>query len=114
MMAMGMAVAFVRLRSPAGFRQVLFHSDFVEFVGLALDYFDGVLGALAEAGAEPVAEVVGREHSLAVYHLDGPFGAGGDAESATVAFVLVDLNNFPDHYLLLYLFSKISSVVIIT
>jgi hypothetical protein len=75
--------------------QVLLHGRLVKSVPFALDNGDRPLGAVTEAGAEAVAEVVRRQPRLAVNDLYGPFGAGWGAEAASVTFILIDLDYFP-------------------
>jgi len=77
--------------------QVLFHRSLVKGVGIALLDADGILGAFTQAGPQAVAEVIGSQHRLAVDDLDGPLGAGGNTQAATVALVRVDLHNFSQH-----------------
>jgi hypothetical protein len=84
-------------RGPPDFFQVLFNSPLIELLRIPLDDGDGIPGAVAETGAESVAEVVCGQPGLAVNDGNGPFGARGDAEPASVAFFFVNLNNFPDH-----------------
>jgi hypothetical protein len=76
---------------------MLFHRCFVKRIGIALFNMDGILRAFAQACAQTVAEVIGRQHRLAVDHLDSALCARGDAESATVTFVLIDRYNFSQH-----------------
>lgn len=64
----------------------------VEFVRLPLLHGDGSLGALPQAGPQPVAIDIAYQAGLAVDYLDGPLGAGGHAEAAAGAFVRV----YPD------------------
>jgi hypothetical protein len=81
--------------------QVFLHRRLVKGVGLPLLHGDGVLRAFTEAGPETVAEVVGGEHCLAVDYLDGPLGAGGNAEPADVTFFRIDFDDFSQHDLIL-------------
>jgi hypothetical protein len=76
---------------------MLFDRGFIEFVRFPLDDPDCILVTFAEAGAQPVAQVIGGESCLAVDDSNRPFGAGGDAEAAAVAFAVIYLNYFPDH-----------------
>jgi hypothetical protein len=71
---MAMMMPMVLLVSAADRAEMLGNGGFIEFVCLPLDNLDGVLGALAQTGAEAVAEVVRCQHRLAVYHLDGTLG----------------------------------------
>ena len=75
------------------FLQVLVHGLLVEFVGLALDDLQGPRGALAQAGAQAVAEHVLNELCLAVDDPDGPFRTGRHTLAAAVAEVLVDFDD---------------------
>jgi hypothetical protein len=84
-----------------GKAEVFFHGLLVEFGGGALLDEDGVLGAVAEAGAEAVAEVVGEESGLAVDDPDRPFGTSRNAEAAAVALVFVDFYDVAIHGVLL-------------
>ena len=72
---------------------------FVEILGLPFDDVQGVIGAFPQAGPQAVAIFFGGQGGLAVYDLDGAFGAGGDAQAATVATFGVDFNyfTFNDH-----------------
>ena len=74
--------------------EVLLHRVFIEVVGGAFFDVDGVFGAVAEAGAQAVAEVFGEEFGFAVDDLDRSLGAVGGAEAAAVALFLVDVNDF--------------------
>jgi hypothetical protein len=89
----------LRLRSflLSGIRQVFCHRLLVELLGLPLDDRDGVLGAFTQAGAQPIAEVVGGEDRLAVNDPYGPFGAGRDTEPASVTSILIYPNDLSDH-----------------
>jgi hypothetical protein len=87
-----------------GNTEVFFHGLLVEFGGGALLDEDGVLGAVAEAGAETVAEVVGQKSGLAVDDPDRPFGAGGYAEAAAVALVFIYFYDVAIHGVLLWVF----------
>ena len=78
--------------------QVLLNRLLVELIRIPLDDPDGVLGTVAEAGPEAVAEVVGGEDRLAVHDADGALGADRDAEAAAVALLFVDLYDFSDHW----------------
>jgi len=69
--------------------QFLVHGVFVEFVGRAFDDLERAHGAVAQACAQAVAELVGLESGLAVHDADGPFGAVGQAFAAAVAQFLV-------------------------
>ncbi len=66
----------------------------VEVIGGSFFDADGVFGAMAEAGSEAVAEVIGDEFGFAVDEADSAFGAVWDAEAAAVAFILVDVDDF--------------------
>ena len=83
-------------RAPAG-REVGHDRRLVEGDRLALDDGDGALRALAEAGAQAVAQGVGGEARLPVDERDGALGAGRDALAAAVALRLVDLDDLPEH-----------------
>jgi hypothetical protein len=84
-------------RRPTDLLEVLFDSRLIKLRGIPLDDGDGILRAVAETGAETIAEVISREPCLAVDNGDGAFGAGRHAQSATIAFFFVNLNNFSDH-----------------
>jgi hypothetical protein len=77
----------------------LFDLFFVEGIRIPLLDGNGFPGAVAEAGAEPVAKVVGHKAGLAVHNLDGAFRTGRHAESAAVAFIFIDSDDIPDHML---------------
>jgi hypothetical protein len=51
---------------------------------------------MAQAGTQTVTQVVGHNLGLAVYDLNGTFGAVGYALSATIAQFFVDFYDFPD------------------
>ena len=61
-------------RNLADLLQMFCYLCLVKLVSFALDDFDGILRAFAQAGAEAVTKVVRRQHRLAVYHGDGAFG----------------------------------------
>jgi hypothetical protein len=84
-------------RYPTDLLEVLFNSRLIKLLRIALDNGDGILGAVAETGAETIAEIISRELCLAVDNGDGSFGAGRHAHSATVAFFFVNPDNFSDH-----------------
>ncbi len=65
--------------------------------GLALRDRDRTRGAFRQAVAHAVAVVVAQERGLSVHHADGAFVAGLGAEAAAVAFLAVDLDDFPGH-----------------
>jgi hypothetical protein len=67
----------------------------LEFFGVPLLDGEGPCRTLAEAGPQAIAELVCQELSLAVHNDDGPLGTGGDAETTTVAFFLVYLDDLP-------------------
>ena len=77
--------------------QVLFHRGFVVGGGFPLHKRDGSRGAGGEAVPQAVAVVFPEERGLALYHGDGPLVAGGGAGAAAVAFLLVDVDDLPDH-----------------
>jgi hypothetical protein len=52
---------------------------------------------MAETGTEPVTEVVGSKFGLAVNNLNRSFGTGRHTKAATVAFLFINNDNFPDH-----------------
>lgn len=79
------------------FPEVPCHRILVKLVGYPLDNRDGVLGALAETGPQSVTEIVGGKYRLAVNDPDGPFRAGWDAETAAIASLLIDLDDFSNH-----------------
>jgi hypothetical protein len=74
-------------------RQVGFHGGFVEFLRLAFDDLERPLGALADAGAETVAEVVRDHLDLTVNDLKGPLCAANHTLAAAVAFLFIYLDN---------------------
>ena len=73
--------------------EVLLRFVFVEGGGLALLDGDGVLRAVAQAGAQAVAVDFTHQAGLAVDHRDRTLGAARHALAAAVALRLVD----PDH-----------------
>ncbi len=79
--------------APADLGEMNRNGRFVKTVRIAFDDLDGADMAVTDAGTEPVAVVVTDELRLAVDELDGPLRAGGDTISATVAEILVDLDN---------------------
>jgi len=68
-------------------------------MGLRLALLDlgDALRAVAQAGAEAIAEEVAHQPRLAVDHLDCPLRAVGYAEAAAVALFMVNLDDFPLH-----------------
>jgi hypothetical protein len=69
MMGMSMRRGFAALlQMPLDF-------SLVKLVCVTLDYPDCILGALAKTGTKSVAEIIRREHRLAVDHLYSPFSA---------------------------------------
>ena len=70
------------------------HRQLIKLIGLALFDTDGVHRAFAQTGPQSVAQVLGRQHRLAVDDGDGPFGAGGYSLAAAVAFIRIDFYNF--------------------
>ena len=66
--------------------------------GLALDNRDGTLGALAQAGPQPVAVDIGDQPRFAIDDLDRPFGTRGHTQTASITFRLVDADDLAfDH-----------------
>jgi len=87
------AVAAVGRAEVGHLRQVSLDGGLVELVGVTFGDRDGALGALAQAGAQAVAEVVRQQARLAADDLDGALGAGRHAVAAAVAEVLVDVHD---------------------
>ena len=71
----------------------------VEIGRLARFDADGPLGAMAQAGPQPVAEAVVEQLRLAVDDLDRALGAAWHALPAAVAQLLVDVDDFPNGHL---------------
>jgi len=55
------------------------------------------LGAFAQTSAQAVTILILNQAGFTVNDLDGPFSAGGNAQAATVAFFLVNLDNLSNH-----------------
>jgi hypothetical protein len=55
------------------------------------------LRAVTQASAQSITQVIGSQHRLAVYDFDGTFRACGNAQPATVASLLINLNNISFH-----------------
>jgi hypothetical protein len=53
------------------------------------------LGALTQAGAKTVAELVTDQASLSVNNLERALDALGDALTATIALLFINLNDVP-------------------
>jgi hypothetical protein len=82
-----------------------FHGCLIISRRLALLKADRPRGAVGQAVAESVAEVLSHQLRFAVDHVDRALVAGLRAESASVAFFLVDMDDFAYHFLdLLYYF----------
>jgi hypothetical protein len=71
------------------------HGLLIEILRFPLDDFQGALRAFAQTGPQSIAVFFGSKLGLAVYDLNRSFGAGGHAFPAAVAFLFVDLNDFP-------------------
>ena len=70
---------------------------FVIGLGFALLDMDGAQRAGADAGAQAVAEEVGDQAGLAVDELQGAFGAIGQALAAAVADLVVNADDLSFH-----------------
>jgi hypothetical protein len=77
-------------RTGASLPEMRGNCRFVKRLTLSLFNGDGTLRAFTQTGSEAVAETIGEQHGLAVDHLNRSFSAGGDALSASVAFLLVN------------------------
>jgi hypothetical protein len=75
------------------------YRGFIKSIGFAGLDVNRVLWAMAEAGAESVAQVVRHQACLAVNDLNRAFGAGRYAETASVAFFFIDMNDVSFHAL---------------
>ncbi len=71
---------------------------FIKLVSLTLLNSYCSLRTFSEAGAETVAVFIADELCLAIYYLDCALGAGWNAESAAVAFLLVNFYYFPQRF----------------
>jgi len=99
MMSRGRAAMLLgtsRFSSPARL-----YSSLIELIRIALDDMDCIPRAFTEARTKPIAEIVGGKNRFTVYDLDCPLGTRRNAESATVTFFLIDLNDFSFHSLYL-------------
>jgi Flp pilus assembly protein protease CpaA len=81
------------------FAYILLNGFFVVCVCFALYESDGAGGANGKTVAEAVAVIVSQQLRFSVHHTDCAFMASVDTEATTVAFFLVDLDDFSDHYL---------------
>jgi hypothetical protein len=70
------------------------HSQFVVRVGFPLNNGDGAQGAVPQAIAQAVAELIFHQASNAIDDLDGALMTGGDAEPAAIAFFFIDHDYF--------------------
>jgi hypothetical protein len=88
------------------FRNVFFRGQLIESLHLLIHDLERALRAFAEAGPKAVAVFFRYEPCLAIHNLDGALGAGGNAQSATVAFFRIDFDDLPDvfHFALLIFF----------
>ncbi len=73
------------------------HSNFV--IGLCLTslYSDSPFRTVPDTGSQTVTHKLRHKPYLAVNHLERPFMAVWHTESATVALLLIYLNNIPFH-----------------
>jgi hypothetical protein len=69
---------------------MLFGCLLVELGGFALFDGDGVLGAMAQACAEPVTVDLADQLRLAVHYLNSTFGTGSNTLTTSVAFFFVN------------------------
>jgi hypothetical protein len=76
---------------------VLFYSLFIKGSGVSLLNGDSSGRTLRETGSQAVAIAFRYQLGLPVYQLQGALVAGVDTESAAVAFLLVDRDNFSFH-----------------
>jgi hypothetical protein len=70
-----------------------FHCLFIEFFSLPFNNGDSIFWTMPKAGAKTIAELLAHQHGLTIHDLKGPFRAVGNAETATVTSVLVNLHN---------------------
>lgn len=73
------------------------HGLLVEAVRFAALDRDRALRTMAQTCPKPVTQPVRDQLRLAVNDPDGTFLAGGNAETAAVALVLVDRHDFANH-----------------
>jgi hypothetical protein len=71
---------------------------FVEFICRPLLDCYSILRTFPEAISKPVAEILPHQPGLAVDYLNRTLGAARNANSASVAFVLVDPYYFPHFF----------------
>ena len=76
------------------------HSQFVVRVGFPLNNGDGAQGAVPQAIAQAVAELIFHQASNAIDDLDGALMTGGDAEPAAIAF-FIDHDHFLVRFILI-------------
>ena len=65
--------------------------------GFPLLKADGPCGALGQAVAKAVAEVLPHQPGLAIHHVDGALMAGLGAKTAAIAFFFVYMNDLSNH-----------------
>src|SRR5574344_2436249 len=73
------------------------HGNFVVFLCFTFLKAYSSCRAGRQAVSETVAVIVAEELSLSVYHSDCPFMAGFCAQTAAVAFLFINSDNFSNH-----------------
>ncbi len=73
------------------------HGDLVIVVGVTFLEGDGILGAVADAGTETVAQGIVHNPRFSIDELDGAFGAIGYAQATPGTGFLVDLDDGSRH-----------------
>jgi hypothetical protein len=97
MMGMGLCRS-IRRRA---FMQMLFHRRLIKFIRLSLNDVDGILRAVAKAGPQSVAEVIGCQDRLAADDFYRSLCTGRHTEAAAITFFPVNQDDFSDHVFLL-------------
>lgn len=77
-----------------------FH-HFTLIIGFCFTFndFNRTFRAVADAGTKTIAEQIADQSCLTVNQLHGPFMTIGNADATSVAFLFINLNNFPFHIL---------------
>jgi hypothetical protein len=75
--------------------QMLLDRLLIEFRSVPLDDPECVLRTLSDTCPEAIAEHLVHDLGLAIYYLQCPFSALGDARAAAIALVLIYLDDLP-------------------
>ena len=87
----------MRSSGSSPFPQMFSDGAFIIGHGFSFLYGDGVGGTGGQAVPETIAVVIAQKHGPAVFHGDGTFVTGADAEAAAGALFPINMDNLSFH-----------------